>query len=255
MVTDLDRPETVSRPVAPRGTPGHSGRSRIALVVALCALGVGVIFVAHNARHGAVAARIANRAHHVAPSTAAPLFGWTHWLGLLQWFTVIAVVQLIVMFAIAWWRYPKHPILLMAIVCTTLVWQDPIMNWAPYAVYNPAALALAGELAAGIDLTDGRALRGHRLRDVLPGPRLDRHLGPAPDPAAPASHLVRLDPPARRARSADLRHRLRLRRHPGDDPGENPDVHLLTGDPLRIGVHRQALPVPPSLGVRRWSPR
>ena len=66
------------------------------------------------------------------------MFGWTHWLGLLQWFTVIAVVQLIVIFAIAWWRYPKHPILLMAIVCTTLVWQDPIMNWAPYAVYNPA---------------------------------------------------------------------------------------------------------------------
>ncbi len=138
MVTDLDQPETISRPVTSTGTPGPSGRSRIALVVALCALGVGVIFVAHNARHGAVAARIANPAHHVAPSTVAPLFGWTHWLGLLQMFTVIAVVQLIVIFAIAWWRYPKHPILLMAIVCTTLVWQDPIMNWAPYAVYNPA---------------------------------------------------------------------------------------------------------------------
>ena len=138
MVTDLDRPETISPAVTSTGTHGRSGRSRIALVVALCALGVGVIFVAHNARHGAVAARIANPAHHVAPSTAAPLFGWTHWLGLLQWFTVIAVVQLIVIFAIAWWRYPKHPILLMAIVCTTLVWQDPIMNWAPYAVYNPA---------------------------------------------------------------------------------------------------------------------
>ncbi len=138
MVTDLDQPGTISRPVTPTGSPGNSGRSRIALVVALCALGVGVIFVAHNARHGAVAARIANPAHHVAPSTVAPLFGWTHWLGLLQAFTVIAVVQLIVIFAIAWWRYPKHPILLMAIVCTTLVWQDPIMNWAPYAVYNPA---------------------------------------------------------------------------------------------------------------------
>ena len=26
---------------------------------------------------------------------------------------------------------------LMAIASTAIVWQDPIMNWAPYAVYNP----------------------------------------------------------------------------------------------------------------------
>ena len=25
----------------------------------------------------------------------------------------------------------------MGIVCTLIVWQDPIMNWSPYAVYNP----------------------------------------------------------------------------------------------------------------------
>ena len=25
----------------------------------------------------------------------------------------------------------------MALAITLLVWQDPIMNWAPYAVYNP----------------------------------------------------------------------------------------------------------------------
>ena len=36
-----------------------------------------------------------------------------------------------------WRRHPKHPILLMAIACTAIVWMDPIMNWAPYAVYNP----------------------------------------------------------------------------------------------------------------------
>ena len=25
----------------------------------------------------------------------------------------------------------------MAVACTAIVWMDPIMNWAPYAVYNP----------------------------------------------------------------------------------------------------------------------
>jgi hypothetical protein len=59
-------------------------------------------------------------------------------LGFLQWGTVIALVQIAVVFAVLWWRYPKHPVLLMAIACTTLVWQDPIMNWAPYATYNPS---------------------------------------------------------------------------------------------------------------------
>jgi hypothetical protein len=44
---------------------------------------------------------------------------------------------LVVGFALAWRRHPKHPILLMVLATTFLVWQDPIMNWAPYAVYNP----------------------------------------------------------------------------------------------------------------------
>jgi Spirocyclase AveC-like len=138
VVTEVEQPKTGSPPLTPSAPVGSSGRSRVALVVALCGVALGAIFVAHNARHGATSARIANPGVHAAQSPVAPLFGWTHWLGLLQWFTVIAVVGLIVVFALAWWRYPKHPILLMAIVCTTLVWQDPIMNWAPYAVYNPA---------------------------------------------------------------------------------------------------------------------
>src|SRR4029077_6110581 len=39
--------------------------------------------------------------------------------------------------AVFWKRYPKHPLLLMAIAATALVWLDPVMNWAPFAVYNP----------------------------------------------------------------------------------------------------------------------
>ncbi len=71
------------------------------------------------------------------PRPVTPLFGWTHWLVAEQIGTIVAMVLIVVVFALLWRRYPKHPILLMAICCTTLVWQDPIMNWAPYAVYNP----------------------------------------------------------------------------------------------------------------------
>jgi hypothetical protein len=31
-------------------------------------------------------------------------------------------------------------VLMMVLVTTLIVWQDPIMNWSPYAVYNPALL-------------------------------------------------------------------------------------------------------------------
>ena len=33
---------------------------------------------------------------------------------------------------------PRSPVLLMGLVTTLIVWQDPIMNWSPYAVYNPS---------------------------------------------------------------------------------------------------------------------
>ena len=46
-----------------------------------CVVVVAVIFIAHNARIGAVAARIANPAVRGAPRPVTPLFGWTHWLG------------------------------------------------------------------------------------------------------------------------------------------------------------------------------
>lgn len=103
----------------------------------ICAVVAFIIVVAHNARRGAVAARIKNPNVQGAPRPVRPLFGWTHWITFLQISTVVALVLIVVTFVVLWRRKPYHPILLMAIVCTTLVWQDPIMNWAPYAVYNP----------------------------------------------------------------------------------------------------------------------
>ncbi len=82
-------------------------------------------------------ARIGNPNVTGAPRPVEPLFGYTHWLGTLQVFTIIAVIGLIAAFVWGWRRYGPHPYLLMGLVTTIIVWQDPIMNWAPYAVYNP----------------------------------------------------------------------------------------------------------------------
>ena len=102
-----------------------------------CAVFAFVVVVAHNARRGATAARIKNPNVQGVPRPVRPLFGWTHWIPFLQISTVVAMVLIVVVFVVLWRVKPYHPILLMAIVCTTLVWQDPIMNWAPYAAYNP----------------------------------------------------------------------------------------------------------------------
>jgi hypothetical protein len=138
MTTQLVRKEALASGAVP---PPQDSRNAIGPGVAWgllgCAVVAFVIVVAHNARYGAVAERIKNPAVQGAPRPVTPLFGWTHWITFLQISTVVALVLIAVAFVVAWrWR-PKHPVLLMAIVCTTLVWQDPIMNWAPYAVYNP----------------------------------------------------------------------------------------------------------------------
>jgi Spirocyclase AveC-like len=137
MAVDLTTPKAaaVSAPSRKRAPSGDGAAVGWALLS--CALVTFLIVVAHNARRGAVAARIKNPAVRGAPRPVAALFGWGHWLLLEQIGTVLLVVGVAVMFVLAWRRYPKHPILLMVIACTTLVWQDPIMNWAPYAVYNP----------------------------------------------------------------------------------------------------------------------
>ena len=95
-----------------------------------------VVAIAWNARDYPDA-RIGNPNVTGAPRPVEPLFGYTHWLGTLQVFTIIAVIGLIAAFVWGWRRYGPHPYLLMGLVTTIIVWQDPIMNWAPYAVYNP----------------------------------------------------------------------------------------------------------------------
>src|SRR4051812_39178062 len=93
--------------------------------------------IAVNARVGAVSPRIKNPNVSGAPRPVEFLFGYEHWLGLFQIFTIVAMLALITTYVLAWRRFGAHPVLLMGICTTLIVWQDPIMNWSPYAVYNP----------------------------------------------------------------------------------------------------------------------
>ena len=81
--------------------------------------------------------RIANPKVQGTPRPVEPLLGFHHWIPVLQIFTLIAVVGLIVAAVWGWRRYGPHPYILMGLVTTIIVWQDPMMNWAPYAVYDP----------------------------------------------------------------------------------------------------------------------
>src|SRR5262249_45372278 len=118
-----------ARPAAARGS---------AAAAACLAVLVGVLgIVAHHARSGAVSPRIANPDVTGVPRPVEFLFGWPHWLALHQIGTVVMMLALAGTWIWAWRRRPGHPYLLMVLASTMIVWQDPIMNWAPYAAYNP----------------------------------------------------------------------------------------------------------------------
>lgn len=116
-----------------RGPASWNWPGIVILLIVLALLGL----IAANASHGADDPRIANPEVTGAPRPVPPLFGWTHWITLHQIGTIIMVIALVTVVVVRWRRSPRDPVLLMVLVTTAIVWQDPIMNWAPYAVYNP----------------------------------------------------------------------------------------------------------------------
>ena len=121
-------------------SPGGAAASRkpslmtgVWLLLALTLIGL----IAYHARMGAVSPRIANPGVTGVPRPVEFLFGWPHWLALHQVGTIVMMFVLIRACVRKWLREPAHPYVLMAIASTAIVWQDPIMNWAPFAVYNP----------------------------------------------------------------------------------------------------------------------
>lgn len=84
---------------------------------------------------GANSPRIANPEVNGVPRPVEFLGG--DWVDVANYGTLVAMAVLILMCVVAWRRNPGSPLVLMAMASTAIVWQDPIMNWSPYAVYNP----------------------------------------------------------------------------------------------------------------------
>src|SRR6266571_7411188 len=80
---------------APADSSARRRRQRLA-VAAVAVVLVILAAIAYNASRGvAHAARIASPAVAGAPRPVRYLFGWTHWLGLMQIGVIVAMVQLI----------------------------------------------------------------------------------------------------------------------------------------------------------------
>jgi len=92
---------------------------------------------AYHARMGAVSPRIANPEVTGVPRPVAFEYGNDFPIYQMQWGTVGVMVLLVIVCVRKWRQRPGHPNVLMVLASTMIVWQDPIMNWAPYAVYNP----------------------------------------------------------------------------------------------------------------------
>lgn len=129
MTAQATLPASTTRPTPP------APRWRTPLVLGVIAVLLGLI--AWNARAGIGGTRVANPAVSGHPRPVRPLWGFQHWIVLHEIGTVVMMVSLVVGMVIAWRRHPRHPYLLMTIAATGIVWQDPIMNWAPLAVYDP----------------------------------------------------------------------------------------------------------------------
>ena len=124
MATQQTLPTTVSnRSLAPI----------VWMLIALIVVGV----IAYHARQGAVSPRIANPEVTGVPRPVEFARGPDFPIQEMQWGTVGMMAVLIGACVRTWRRHPAHPYVLMVLASTGIVWQDPIMNWAPYAVYNP----------------------------------------------------------------------------------------------------------------------
>ena len=241
-MTEQAFPSSASPAAAPR---------RLLATALWVAVVVGALgSIAYHARTGAVSPRIANPEVTDAPRPVE--FGWGSDFPIqeMQWGTVGMMLLLGAVCVRAWMRRPGHPNVLMVLAATGIVWQDPIMNWAPYAVYNPQLWHWPEDWPLVNTLTHGRAVRRHRLRDLL----LRRALLPVHlDPAPPPGTRVRPTRSSGATRcsasgccsssSASSSTRCWRSSRP------RRALHLLAGDAVGLALRRNDLSVPADLGV------
>jgi hypothetical protein len=129
----------VTSPAPTTGATRRDHKGSVLVAVGLLVVAALIAVAAANLRTGVQSGRVGNP---LVPRSrpVQPLFGFDHWIGLYDYGTLVALILLAAAFIWGWRRFPRHPVLIMALMTTLIVWQDPIMNWAPYAVYNPDLL-------------------------------------------------------------------------------------------------------------------
>src|SRR5258708_5904588 len=127
-----------SAPLAAQEKPAHAPRSDKrgwGSWIAGAALAAFALFFIANCRV-ALDPRVANPNVHGRPRPVKFIFGLDY-ITFLDSATVVALILVLVVFVRGWRRNPGSPVMLMFLCTTLIVWQDPIMNWSPFAVYNP----------------------------------------------------------------------------------------------------------------------
>src|SRR6185437_16592698 len=113
-------------------TPQRTKKRRWGGWVAGAALAAFALFFIAVCRT-ALDPRVANPNVQGRPRPVKFIFGLDY-IAFLQISTVVMLIVLLVVFIRGWRRNPGSPVMLMFLCTTLIVWQDPIMNWAPFAV-------------------------------------------------------------------------------------------------------------------------
>lgn len=112
----------------------------LGLLIFLVVLMAAASVVAHFAEWGATTARIANP-NVVGNPRPVPIVGTAasipDYIHLIQYGCVTTVSLFLLVCVIGWILRPGHPLVMMFAAGAAIMWLDPVMNWAPYAVYDP----------------------------------------------------------------------------------------------------------------------
>jgi hypothetical protein len=109
------------------------------LIFVVVAVAVGWL-IAHFAEWGATTDRIANPGVMGSPRPIPNVGEAAHMANYMQSTQIGCLVTVLLLFLfciVGWFIRPGHPLILMFAAGFAIIWLDPVMNWAPYAVYDP----------------------------------------------------------------------------------------------------------------------
>lgn len=123
----------------------RSKRSATAFVLLVAALTAMIYGFCHRGAGGGIANPhpVGPYSEQGVPRPHPPMLGFQYWPQLVEAWSLLSFVGLFVAGLVLTYRRGRwSPILIMTAAALTLSLLDPIMNWSPYASYNPNLLHL-----------------------------------------------------------------------------------------------------------------